>query len=292
MAKDTDALEPPDLDLPEELDDDVGGDWESAFQAEDFMLSPDEEPDDFFVTEEGSEEEEDLASLLDTDDTQQKSTTKAGVDTPGQTAAGGKDKSAAAVSFFTNCQNWFLGRPTYQKILLPALALLPILLFSATLFFRSTTQQLAENDNAVSEEKMTAAAESEMKQKETIPQMETQTPPAVTSFTEPVLQNRKKWSIPAFLIAVQKEQGQENIVVKVDITLVLQLKPGQSVPEAKLAFVRDAIYQFYTNRPVAELRHYSLARGEMIRNLSAWLKHQWPENPIASIIFNRYQILK
>lgn len=30
-----------------DLDDDLGDDWESAFQAEDFMFSPEDEPSDF-----------------------------------------------------------------------------------------------------------------------------------------------------------------------------------------------------------------------------------------------------
>jgi hypothetical protein len=97
--------------------------------------------------------------------------------------------------------------------------------------------------------------------------------------------------MPAFFIAVPQANGQENVLVRIDLSLVLLLEPGTSIPEEKRAVVRDTIFQFFANRPPEELRRYALARGEMIQNLQSWLQQEWPQNPIATIIFDRYQIL-
>ena len=41
-----------DIDPLADLDDDLGDDWESAFQSEDFMFSEDDEANDFFLFDE------------------------------------------------------------------------------------------------------------------------------------------------------------------------------------------------------------------------------------------------
>ena len=48
-----------------DLDDDLGDDWESAFQAEDFMFSPEDESTDFFLLEEDGAGAEDIAELFE-----------------------------------------------------------------------------------------------------------------------------------------------------------------------------------------------------------------------------------
>ena len=48
-----------------DLDDDLGDDWESAFQAEDFMFSPEDESTDFFLLEDDAgSENEDISGLF------------------------------------------------------------------------------------------------------------------------------------------------------------------------------------------------------------------------------------
>lgn len=77
--------------------------------------------------------------------------------------------------------------------------------------------------------------------------------------------------------------------VLVDITLIASLDDQEDPPAEKI-FVRDIIYQFFQNKPLEELRRFSLARGEMNKELRAWLLKQWPEAPIESIIFNQYHL--
>lgn len=100
---------------------------------------------------------------------------------------------------------------------------------------------------------------------------------------------RKKWTFPSFFIPVSSQEEDKSIsFVVIDITLLILLDEGEEIPEAQKSFVRDIIYQFYINRPLYELRRFSLARGDMNRALRAWLQKQWPEGAIEAISFKRY----
>ncbi|MFH1019530.1 MAG: flagellar basal body-associated FliL family protein, partial [Pseudomonadota bacterium] len=102
---------------------------------------------------------------------------------------------------------------------------------------------------------------------------------------------RKKWAFPAFIIPVNNPASDQPVTfVLVDITLIASLNEQEEPPAGKKTFVRDIIYQFFQNKPLEELRRFSLARGEMNKELRAWLLKQWPEAPIESIIFNQYHL--
>ena len=102
---------------------------------------------------------------------------------------------------------------------------------------------------------------------------------------------RKKWAFPAFIIPVNNPATDQPVTfVLVDITLIASLGEQEDPPADKKIFVRDIIYQFFQNKPLEELRRFSLARGEMNKELRAWLLKQWPEAPIESIIFNQYHL--
>ena len=102
---------------------------------------------------------------------------------------------------------------------------------------------------------------------------------------------RKKWSFPAFIIPINNPASDQPVTfVLVDITLIASLNDQEDPPAEKKIFVRDVIYQFFQNKPLEELRRFSLARGEMNKELRAWLLKQWPEAPIESIIFNQYHL--
>lgn len=102
---------------------------------------------------------------------------------------------------------------------------------------------------------------------------------------------RKKWAFPAFIIPVNNPAPDQPVTfVLVDITLIASLDDQEDPPADKKIFVRDIIYQFFQNKPLEELRRFSLARGEMNKELRAWLLKQWPEAPIESIIFNQYHL--
>ena len=98
-------------------------------------------------------------------------------------------------------------------------------------------------------------------------------------------------AFPAFIIPVNNPASDQPVTfVLVDITLIASLDEHEDPPAAKKIFVRDIIYQFFQNKPLDELRRFSLARGEMNKELRAWLMKQWPEAPIESIIFNQYHL--
>ena len=101
----------------------------------------------------------------------------------------------------------------------------------------------------------------------------------------------KKWAFPSFVFPVVSAEGdRKTTFFFIDITLIAALEQDQDLPDEKRKFVRELIYQFYSNRPLYELRRFSLARGEMGRKLLAWLKKEWPDNPIASIQFDTYRM--
>jgi len=302
MAKNSDSNDLFDFELPEGLDDDLGGDWESAFQAEDFMLSPEEEAEVFFEKEGGTAGDElDLASLLEGEDSQPKHPPPRSPTTAEAEQSADLSKKhfplasflpASVIAILVRYAGWFQSRPLYQKILFPSLVLVAILFLGAVLFFRSTSQQLAEQQATVLAPPIEAMAPVGQKDQpdlaDSLPQQALQQPAPTTPSPS---KNRKKWPMQAFFIAVQQKDSPESLLVRIDLNLVLLLDPGSNIPEEKRNFVRDTIFQFFANRPPEELRHYSLARGEMIRNLEAWLQKEWPQNPIASIMFDRYQVL-
>lgn len=308
MAKDSDSKDLFDFELPGGLDDDLGGDWESAFQAEDFMLSPEDEAEVFLEKEGGSSqgaELEDLASLLVSDEPKAKEPSIVTADrektlTPGAEKRIAPPSSAlpavlaawlaASAGWLAAAAAWLKRLPAYQKILFPGLALGAVLFLGALLFFLSTTRQLAEQQPPAAEQTVAAKA----------PQGSQVEPAAPVVPQEPIMQaehtpspgkNRKKWPMPGFFIAVPQGNGLESVLVRIDLSLVLLLEPGSTIPEEKRPIVRNTIFQFFANRPPEELRRYALARGEMIQNLQSWLQQEWPQNPISTIMFDRYQVL-
>ncbi|OKY74583.1 MAG: hypothetical protein BM485_12075 [Desulfobulbaceae bacterium DB1] len=303
MASDEKPKDLFDFDLPEGLDDDLGGDWESAFQAEDFMLSPDAEGDASPGQETG--DDVNLAALLQESDESKSGKTLAGVageiqeepgTTPLQAAARPLSFLAAVPLLPAQFLSWYKSRPPYQKILFPAAALVFLIIFSSILFFRTTSDQLARQQHPAREtvpagQSPAQPAEAQKNIPTPVP-LVPQTEADSTSQTGLPAKTRKKWSMPGFFITVQHDQSHETVIINVDLTLILLLDPGQPLPEQKKAYVRDTIYQFYSNRPVDELRRYSLARGEMIRNLESWLKKAWPDGPVASIIFDKYRVVR
>ncbi|RJX31159.1 MAG: hypothetical protein C4531_08165 [Desulfurivibrio sp.] len=301
MAKESDSKDPFDFELPEGLADDLGGDWESAFQAEDFMLTPEDEAEVFFEQEaKPGADDIDLASLLESEASQPKNVSPA---SPVTAAEQIRPEQSPQISWLASllpaalpaiparAADWFQARPRYQKILFPSLAALAILSLCAVLFFRSTSQQLAEKQPSAPAAPLATSVPAVQPQPGAIapapqPTLRQTEPPAPAP-----MKNRKKWPMHSFFIAVQPKDNSEGFLVRIDLNLILLLEPGTNIPEDKRAFVRDTIFQFFANRPPEELRRYSLARGEMIRNLESWLHKEWPQNPIASIMFDRYQIL-
>lgn len=297
-SKEKDIPEDPlDFEIPDDLDGDLGDDWESAFQAEDFVFS--EEIDEKGFLPNNGTDDIDLSALIDGDTTQQQEKsqkpeddTEEPVDQAGDTTSSPSPSPhvESPASFFFSLLSWYKLRPKLQKILIPAVPALLIAIIIGSLFSNSTYKELEEQAHSLEKPVTVIPLKQDPPEKklvaEPVPQSQ-QKEPVAPVVTEKKI--RKKWPLPAFFIAAG-EKNNPSTFVSIDLTLIALLKPEEHLPEDRLAYVRDTIFQFYRNRPADELRHFALARGEMIRQLNNWLKKEWPDSPITSVMFNKYQV--
>ncbi|MFW8600753.1 hypothetical protein ACOHYD_04660 [Desulfobacterota bacterium M19] len=100
----------------------------------------------------------------------------------------------------------------------------------------------------------------------------------------------RKWPLKSFFVAIPAA-NHTSVVLTVDLTLFLQNSGKTVLPLSRKVFIRDLIYQFFRNQSLADLKHFTLARGILKRRLMAWIKKQWPGLPVSSISFDRYQLL-
>ncbi len=288
-----------DLDPLADLDDDLGEDWESAFQSEDFMFSPDEEANDFFLFDENDPEEDidELTSIMENaeeevrteQEEESKQTASAesnDADTADQTLPAKLiGKATAGLSFFKNL-------PLYQRAIITAIPSLILLFIMATFFLRSTSEEFAqteEQDIVIAD--ITVGPEKDpISTKEHIAKAEPTRPPEKKQ-TDRARTIRKQWDFPTFTI-VSSNPSTETLFVNVNLSLIAILPEGASLPEEKNVLVKDIIYQFYQNRSPAELKRFALARGEMIHKLHNWLQKEWPDSPINTVIFSKYQVIR
>lgn len=259
-----------------------GEDWESAFQAEDDAFFSSEKDEDFFLEENEPTVTTGVAAQ-ELDSSLEK--TLAGI--PDQAVAAGAQPAkkylvglAALTALFlsakTTAQKQFARLQSFPIFIRLPLYGLPFLLLVGIFFALSSTSTPPPTATSVSRDKATGAA---------TPQefgQASQLHPGKV---------RKKWGFPAFIIPVNNPAPDQPVTfVLVDITLIASLGEQEDPPADKKIFVRDIIYQFFQNKPLEELRRFSLARGEMNKELRAWLLKQWPEAPIESIIFNQYHL--
>ncbi|HEX9716135.1 MAG TPA: flagellar basal body-associated FliL family protein [Desulfurivibrionaceae bacterium] len=256
-----------------------GEDWESAFQAEDDAFFSSEKDEDFFLEENEPTVTAGVAAQ-ELDSSLEK--TLAGIPDQAVTATAQPAKSlggaAALTALFlsakTAAQKQFARLQSFPIFVRLPLYGLPLLLVGIVFVLSSTSTP--PPTTSVSRDTATGAA---------TPQGFNQ-----ASQLHPG-KVRKKWAFPAFIIPVNNPAGAQPVTfVLVDITLIASLGEQEDPPADKKIFVRDIIYQFFQNRPLEELRRFSLARGEMNKELRAWLLKQWPEAPIESIIFNQYRL--
>ncbi|MBU0484010.1 MAG: hypothetical protein KKB30_05805 [Proteobacteria bacterium] len=254
---------------------DWGEDWDAAFQAEDDLFSGKASITDFPL--------EDLEERLSVGIAKQASGTKtAPPDDTTIIATTPTTESAATpivsikqiirqlASLSDQLKNQFLGLSLYQRILtctIPILVFLGIIVFITLLTPKQPTTNIVLDLNQ-------------------IPTAEAPSPLTATPEKE-----RTKWSFPDFFIPVTKEKkSDEQLFVSADLTLIILLDKDETIEEKKQIFLRDLIYQFYSNRTLYELRRYSLARGEMNNKLRDWIRKQWPTGDLETIVFNRYQV--
>lgn len=290
-----------------DLDDDLGDDWESAFQSEDFMFSPDEEANDFFLFDENDSEEEidELSTIMEnaeqeaaTEEQQTASEQPPEQDNDSPEITGARPalvlKILAVVSAVLL---FFKGRPLYQRALAAGIPCLLLLILFGVFFLRQTSEEFAQTEekeiiiaDVVVEPKM----EPEIIKEKTpppeniVPPVMVEKEPAQTAQLRTI---RKQWDFPTFTI-VSSTPNTETLFVNVNLSLIAVLPEGAALPEEKNVLIKDIIYQFYQNRSPTELKHFALARGEMIHKLHSWLKKEWPDSPINTVIFSKYQVIR
>ena len=288
----------------------IGDDWGEAFEAEDFMFSPDEESsNEFFL---------DADSTEDTPSPANEQTITPDAATTRQPLILQNLLSLLSVPFLKNnlfplynkAKIRFLAAPFYAKI---SVAAAPIIILAALYFFTATddvppqisiappTPEQAMPSLQVESKQMnehpveaTSANESSEKQipNPSEPQLASKEVELDKKVPKIIEKKRKRWKLPSFLIAANSETGsKEPSLLSIDITFVLLIPETDALPEGKEYYAREIIYQFFKNRPLSELQRYSLARGEMNRNLRAWVEKQWPEIPLAAIVFDSYKFL-
>lgn len=267
-----------------------GEDWESAFQAEDDAFFSDGKEDDFFLEENsptvsaGTDGQE-LDSSLEK--------TLSGIPVPAapsrvHTAKIIFDKRAILTLFLsakTTVQKQFVRFQSFPLFVRIPLYALPFLLAGIVIFLNGTSETVPPLEQpATPSTRQATVSPDKAKSADGAPdarQMSRIHPGKV----------RKKWLFPEFIIPVNNPAADQAVVfVLVDITLIASLNEQEDLPADKTIFVRDIIYQFFQNKPLDQLRRFSLARGDMNRELRAWLQKQWPEAPIESIIFNQYHL--
>lgn len=282
-----------------DLDHDLGDDWESAFQAEEFMISPEDESADFFLLDENEpDSNEDIADLFSEPEESQKEKSSAAA----QPAAADSATEDHVVRSFPNGLQILAAsllqlvqvRPR-QRLLITVLAGAITLLVAATLLFRtsddqgdtSTGQSMASAPLSVT---ATSLPQRNSGMDPSAPQQNPKgTPPSEPAVVPETVQ--QQWQLPTFVIVAGNDSKVE-IIVNIDLILTANLAKGQVLPDDKQIFARDIIYQFYANRPAYELKRYALARGDMISQLQAWLNRQWQNNPFDTIIFSRYEVIQ
>ena len=298
-----------DLDPLADLDDDLGDDWESAFQSEDFMFTPEEEANDFFLFDENDPEDEvdELTSIMENAEKEAKqdkenAKEESASDAPPQTDTPSTSSTAIPVlirQYISMAISFFKQLPLYQRAIGTAVPCLILLIIFASLFLRQTSEELAETEEPTitvadleigPKDEPQSIVKIAQAKKEPLPALPP--PPLVVKEPEPRARTiRKQWDFPTFTI-VSSIPNTETLFVTVNLSLIAILPEGGRLPEEKNVQIKDIIYQFYTNRSPTELKHFALARGEMIHKLHNWLQKEWPDSPVNTVIFSRYQVVR
>ena len=290
-----DAPDKSDATSTDHPDTDWGADWESAFQAESDAFFA-ESGEDFFL-------DEDTAPAAATARPKADATLEAALEAAGDEETGTQRQvigpsfilaslfvllgrlvaiPAAVLSRIVLLFRWFTSLSVRNQLITLAGLALALLVGSAALWLLAGPQQPAA---------VVATG----------PGAPPGTPPPaeLTPEVQAILAGvpevpekvRKKLPLNNFYIPIRDDKVNASIsFVQIDIILNTLLGSEEELPPDKETLARDIIYQFFVNRTLAELRHYQLARGDLQRDLRAWLEKQWPEAPIESITFTRYQL--
>ena len=267
---------------PSDFDEGLGDDWESAFQAEEFMFSPGEgEGNGFFREKSGPStayeftppDDGELAGVPDLEQTPGKAAPGAA---PASTSSGSQAAPTAqqqapgpTPSRWRRLQESFFTLPLVHRLALGGTTLL-ILLLTLVLLWPSPRRMEPDSHQTAAPGTPRQAA------------MPEQPGPA---------DMHRDWQLTPFLLPVAaSDPAGKTTFLEVDLSLVLALAPKDQLPEDKKLFVRDLIYRYYREQTPDTLRRFALVRGEMSRTLLAWLRKHWPEAPIKAVVFSKYQL--
>lgn len=275
----------------DESNSDWGADWEAAFQAEeDAMFSFDEgEYEELFKQAPNLPSEKTLAAGKAPSE---KNSSKK---TPRPLFQRVFQALNTLLALPQKIKMLFASPQNFIKILAYGVPVLISLFFVSTLFNPSLPSPKTSTKQPVTApdilgpfeilEKAALRPQTQAAEKEPLPS------PELLTQLAPGEKIRKKWSFSSFLIPAATEDDNTKLsFIIIELTLVALMDAEEALPEQKKPYIRDIIYQFYANRPLYELRRFSLARGEMNRKLRAWVQKQWPEFPVESIIFDKYQV--
>ncbi len=259
----------------------IGNDWGEAFEAEDFMAAPKADvSDEFFLPDEATEANINIPA--------------GDVDRPGQV-----EEAPSSLGRLVGYRQYLLARlrafPLSYRIAAAALPIFALILFFA---LHNRPVPTVPGTETKPEASVVHQAEPAIAPHEPGPEV---TSPGAHAVTEGVVEKpkpitpevkipRKKWNFQDIIVH-SKSEGEGSAIVTTDLTLVLKLAPGATPPLDKGPFIREILYQFYVNQPLADLKRYALERGEMKSKLQAWIAKQCPELPLDSIAIDRYQLL-
>ena len=266
---------------------DIGDDWGEAFEAEDFMAAPKEEASsEFFLPD---EPEESFTNIPVADEAK----TQTAVAPP----------AGRILPLLHPLTARFRQTPIAIRLAVILLPMVGLALFLT--LHRSPKHAATKTEPSLRTSAVHPAAEPPADAKHPQPTTtdhEPAPPPPPTAQGEPPAVKhkepipepkliRKKWRFPAIIVHAKTTADQTPIILTTDLTLILRLSPEAIPPSQRESFIREIIYQFFTNQPPDDLRRYALERGEMNRKLQAWLMKQWPDLPLDAIAIDRYQLL-
>ncbi len=280
--------------------DTIGEDWGEAFVADDTLFSPDEEASSqFFLDDDGSPSPSPV---------KEKASDQRVDDTPTSEKKPFNVTKLLALIISTNrlvkARILSYPRPVQTVIGVGSLGL--IILILAIVFILpghkpppSKTNELttAPQKTPVPSQKASKTISQATPPSQSTPKVQDQpiikpAPPATPPPHRQLEKVNKKWPLPTFIVAISSpKQDKTPTIITVNITLLLVLDEDELPTEDQKTFIRDLIFQFYNNQPLSEINRFSLARGDMKRELRNWIEKQWPTIPLSAIVFNRYQIL-
>ncbi len=271
--------------------DDWGEDWESAFQAEEFLFSEDEQKEGgegsgdtgYDFTPSDTDSFGDLPDF-DADDDSSDAGNKEGEEAV--------DDAKSGPGFISNLKVQAAALPTTTWLAITGTLTLLLLGTLLVQFFTSSPEPIIQYVQVPQE------GESEHESIEEPVEISPEKAPEVIEkpVEEPLVippqveKTRTKWPFEPFLISATDKETGETTFVSVKLTLITLIDEGSELPHDQKPFLRDTIFQFFANRPFYELRRYSLARGEMNSKLLEWLRREWSQGEISAILIKHYKV--